>query len=95
MEEEALQEVSDEIEAYNDKTSNSISLPNNVNVRVSESSNHENIPNLSDRNHLKLLQVPLPEFSNGRGENIQKFIRGFEAILTNTKSLTTKNSFMI
>ena len=85
LEEETLQEASDEIEAYNVKISNSISLLNNVNVRVSESSNHENIPNLGDRNHLKLPQVPLPEFSNGKGENFQKFIRGFEAIINKHK----------
>ena len=35
-----------------------------------------------DKNRLKLPQVPMPEFSNAKGENFQKFIQGFEAIVT-------------
>ena len=34
-----------------------------------------------DKNRLKLPQVPMPEFSNAKGENFQKFIQGFEAIV--------------
>ena len=42
---------------------------------------------------LKLPQVPLPEYGNKKGENFQKFIRSFEAIV-DTHALSDHEKFI-
>ena len=45
-------------------------------------------------NKLKLPNIPLPEFSNEKGDNIQKFFRAFEAII-NKHNISGYEKFML
>ena len=85
---EALEE-----EQYEDKISMTISqlliferdltLASNIN---NERSNNDGPARISlAQNNLKLPHVPLPEFSNKKGDNIQKFFRSFEAMIDKHK----------
>ena len=85
---EALEE-----EQYEDKISMTISklliferdltLASNL---PNERSNNDGSARISlSQNNLKLPHVPLPEFSNKKGDNIQKFFRSFEAMIDKHK----------
>ena len=81
---EVLQSLSNEAEDYEDKIGEAfIYLQINPNRNESLRQNHQDNLNFSDRDktHLKLPEVPLPQFSGEKGENFQKFINGFEAII--------------
>ena len=79
-----IQNSCDEAETYEDKIMEALILLQEQNRNTNDSLRPHisfNEQNDRDRNRLKLPQVPLPEFSNGRGQNFQKFIRGFESIV--------------
>ena len=86
-------------ERYMEMLSVSITTLNNLNV-VNLNENFDSIAS-SDNfrtanfvpNKLKMPQIPLPQFSNKKGENLLNFFRAFEAIV-NKQQLTSYEKFI-
>ena len=88
---EDLGEFSSDDETYTDKLLLTITRIKTINASmvsnpsVIGNSNHagssQGLSTNVMSNKLKLPQVPLPEFRNGKGENLKTFIRSFESII--------------
>ena len=75
--EDGLQREMEDCESYEQKLSTAIS---SMELRPIEESEHVERGE-PYRNTLKLPQIPLPVFSNAKGESLEIFLNGFESIV--------------
>ena len=94
--EEAIDTKVSEIDEYEQKVLNAISLVKNVNP-IELGSNSIEQPGVrhfcGEPKNFELPKIPLPTFSNGKDEIFRKFISGFEAVI-NKHRLTSYEKFI-
>ena len=75
-----MNNLADEEKTYEDKISHAISALNSLNV-ANIRMPHPEISNSGPRQKMSLPKISIPEYGHKKGENLQKFLRTFEAIL--------------
>ena len=89
-----VDDLNKDVDDYDDKIALCLAALNNVGV-VTAASVPPVVPNIHENNShkLKLPQVPIPEFGNKKGENLQKFLKTFESI-TSKHNLSDYEKFI-
>ena len=77
-----IDQIIDDEEIYNDRILDALAL---LSQNSDESSNSEYSESQVGSNKVKLPVISLPEFSNEKGESLEKFLYSFEAILNKHK----------